>query len=85
MSLHKIPGVEIIGWVEVDKDLDHPDIETLMSKLGAIHLGENKDSHYFGFDVEPSTGELTAKFKTSMSKIYGYSDYEVGLMARWVG
>jgi ribosomal protein S18 acetylase RimI-like enzyme len=64
-------------------------IDTIMGKLGGQYIGKNnKNIHYFAFDVKPNTTtqELQAYVDTNLSKIYGgeYSSTG-GLYAVWTG
>jgi len=86
VSLYKIPGVELQGYVRI-KDLSLDDqIDTIMAKLGGQYLGQSVDNHFFGFDVLPATtqDELEAYIDTAISKVYGGS-YITGLYATWTG
>jgi len=98
LSLSKIPGVEVQGWVAIsDREID-PDreggtatkrIDTLMGKLGAEYLGQSRKGniHYFAYDVAPGQTEMEPVMKTSLSKLYHNDapDWETGLIARWQG
>lgn len=99
VSLYNIPGVEVMGYVKIDiydwifKSLPHSQDEVadmLMGELGAINLGKVDRNYHFAFPVKPnkSMQQLKAQVETKISKIYpksSKSDYEVGMLAHWVG
>jgi hypothetical protein len=98
LSLSKIPGVEVQGWVavsdsEIDPDRDGRSasnrIDTLMGKLGAEYLGPGSKGriHFFAYDVRPGQTEMEPVMKTALSKLYhnGAPDWDTGLIARWQG
>jgi GNAT superfamily N-acetyltransferase len=101
LSLSQIPGVEVRGWLRIDDGRLDPDliddaeknIDTLMGRIGAQHLGQSRRGFYggnqfFSFDVQPGrTGkELEAVIKTQLNRLYNES-YHVttGLYAVWTG
>ena len=92
MSLSQIPGVEVRGWVELEKNDLKKDknIDMLMGQLGGNYLGtgEQRGSEIFAFDVMPGTGALESAVKTQLSKLY-YGEYDMfyvtGLFAKWTG
>jgi GNAT superfamily N-acetyltransferase len=101
LSLSQIPGVEVRGWLRIDDARLDPDlivdaeknIDTLMGRIGAQHLGQSRRGFYggnqfFSFDVQPGrTGkELEAVVKTQLNRLYNES-YHVttGLYAVWTG
>lgn len=96
VSLSKIPGVEVQGWVAIyDRDID-PDqegqaalrkIDILMGKLGADYLGLAGRQHYFAYPVESGDTEMKPVMKTQLTKLYHNSmpDFDTGMVARWLG
>lgn len=84
LSLSKIPGVEMKGYVTLhDFELLDKQIDTIMGQLGGQYIGKSGREHYFAFDVVPGTGELAPAVKTSLSRVYG--SYDTGLYAVWTG
>jgi hypothetical protein len=72
ISLSRIPGVEVYGWLRVDDSLLNPNayttktgsnkanknIDTIMGELGASYIGKDPNKrHYFSFDVQPNKTE----------------------------
>ncbi len=101
LSISQIPGVEVQGWLRIDNDRLDPaliddaekNIDILMGRIGAQHLGQSRRGFYggyqfFSFDVRPGrTGkELEAVVKTQLNRLYNES-YRVttGLLATWTG
>ena len=101
LSISQIPGVEVQGWLRIDDARLDPDliddaeknIDTLMGRIGAQHLGQSRRGFYggnqfFSFDVRPDrTGkELESVVKTQLNRLYNES-YRVttGLLATWTG
>lgn len=101
LSISQIPGVEVQGWLRIDNDRLDPaliddaekNIDTLMGRIGAQHLGQSRRGFYggyqfFSFDVQPGrTGkELESVVKTQLNRLYNES-YRVttGLLATWTG
>lgn len=99
VSLSKIPGVEIKGYIQVPEDMfmdsnEATDeiIDTLMGKIGAEFIGKKSNTEYFSFDVSPNKGgtELVELVKTRFNQVY--SDFtragplaDAGLYAIWTG
>jgi hypothetical protein len=87
LSLSQIPGVEMKGYVAVhDTALQNHQIDTIMGQLGGQYIGAGgyqDRTHYFAFDVVPGTGELAPAVLTSLSKVYGASNFNIGLYAVW--
>jgi len=101
LSISQIPGVEVQGWLRIDNDRLDPaliddaekNIDILMGRIGAQHLGQSRRGFYggyqfFSFDVQPGrTGkELESVVKTQLNRLYNES-YRVttGLLATWTG
>lgn len=99
LSLANIPGVEVRGYVSLDdeyfdKDPDRPGYHEKMFKklldnimnMGGEYMGDDSQKrHFFSFDVEPGTGELTPAVKNEL-KLYGYHELvQPGLYAIWTG
>jgi len=61
-------------------------IDDIMGKLGGEYIGKKNGTHYFAFDVQPSStgAELQAVVKTKLASVYGGS-YSTGLYAVWTG
>ena len=70
VSLSKIPGVEMKGYISVqDYELDvrpgrddmkwvkkaEESIDEIMGKLGGQYIGKSGSGHFFAFDVQPNT------------------------------
>jgi GNAT superfamily N-acetyltransferase len=91
VSLSKIPGVEVVGWVMIEEGHDKiKDIEDIIAQAGAFSIGSiHEGDHIFFFDVEPGSNgkEMVEKIKTKLSKVYGGWKLEgkSGLLAHWVG
>jgi GNAT superfamily N-acetyltransferase len=90
VSLSKIPGVEVVGWVMIEEGHDKiKDIEDIIAQAGAFSIGSIREGdHIFFFDVEPGSDgkEMVEKIKTKLSKVYGGLEYgKSGLLAHWVG
>ena len=100
VSLASIPGVEVKGYVGLEKYELAPNmpsqakrteinIDTIMGQLGGDYIGQSPTGHlmFFAFDVQPNTTgkELEAYVKTNMSKIYGDTKFRAGLYATWSG
>ena len=100
VSLASIPGVEVKGYVGLEKYELVPNmpsqakrteinIDTIMGQLGGDYIGQSPTGHlmFFAFDVQPNTTgkELEAYVKTNMSKIYGDTKFRAGLYATWSG
>jgi GNAT superfamily N-acetyltransferase len=92
LSLASIPGVEIKGYVMINKArFDNPnsseDIDIIMGQLGGQYIGPSKPPgiHYFAFDVVTGSGELAPAVKTKLSKIYDDDGSRTGLYAIWTG
>jgi GNAT superfamily N-acetyltransferase len=94
MSLSQIPGVEMKGYLRIDDDIfgyssANREIDVIMGKLGGQYIGKNnKNIHYFAFDVRPNTTkqELQAYVDTNLSKVYsGEYSSGGGLYAVWTG
>lgn len=100
VSLASIPGVEVKGYVGLEKYELVPNmpsqanraeinIDTIMGQLGGDYIGQSPAGHHmlFAFDVQPNTTgkELEAYVKTNMSKIYGDTKFRAGLYATWSG
>jgi len=91
VNLASIPGVEVKGIVEIsdekfdDYDLDTNDVIDNIMRLGAQHIGEVNDQHFFAFDVVEGKGELQPAVKNELSELYGYKEYNATLYARWGG
>lgn len=101
LSLASIPGVEVRGYVPIrDEYFSGRDSQGKMTdrqqkkfdqlidnvmNMGGEYLGKKNNIHYFGFDVEPGTGELEPAVKNQL-KLYGYHDLvNPGLYAVWTG
>jgi hypothetical protein len=96
VSLSKIPGVEVQGWVALyDSEID-PEregqaalrkIDTIMGKLGADYLGQSGKQHFFAYPVEPGSTEMQPVMKTYLTKLYhnNVPDFDTGMIARWLG
>lgn len=98
VSLSKIPGVEVLGWVSINEaTIDDGKIHALMGKLGAQHMGYVSNSkrgsrdHYFWYEVTTNntSTEMEAKVKTELSKVYNsynerFTTTTTGMFARWV-
>lgn len=89
VSLSKIDGVEVIGWVGMNRSAfaEKPEyIDTIMGELGAIHLGSAGGKEFFGFTVQRNrdSSELMASVNTRLSKIYDNDKFITGLFAQWV-
>ena len=99
VSLASIPGVEVKGYVGLEKYELVPNmpsqakraeqnIDTIMGELGGNYIGQSlAGRHIFAMDVQPNTTgkELEAYVKTKMSKIYGNTKFHAGLYATWTG
>ena len=99
VSLASIPGVEVKGYVGLEKYELVPNmpsqakraeqnIDTIMGELGGDYIGRSPAGrHIFAMDVQPNTTgkELEAYVKTKMSKIYGNTKFHAGLYATWTG
>ena len=99
VSLASIPGVEVKGYVGLEKYELVPNmpsqakraeqnIDTIMGELGGDYIGQSPAGrHIFAMDVQPNTTgkELEAYVKTKMSKIYGNTKFHAGLYATWTG
>ena len=99
VSLASIPGVEVKGYVGLEKYELVPNmpsqakraeqnIDTIMGELGGDYIGQSPAGrHIFAMDVQPNTTgkELEAYVKTKMSKIYGNTKFHAGLYATWSG
>jgi hypothetical protein len=95
LSLSQIPGVEMKGYLRISDQIfdysgNNKPIDIIMGKLGGQYIGKNnKNIHYFAFDVKPNTTkqELQAYVDTNISKVYGgeYSMSTGGLYAVWTG
>lgn len=92
LSLSNIPGVEVKGWVRVSElslsnsKTDERRIDVLMGKLGGQYIGrDQRHGHYFAFDVVPGSKQLQPAVKTALSRLYGESNYTIGLYAIWTG
>ena len=99
VSLASIPGVEVKGYVGLEKYELVPNmpsqakraeqnIDTIMGELGGNYIGQSlAGRHIFAMDVQPNTTgkELEAYVKTNMSKIYGDTKFRAGLYATWSG
>ena len=97
VSLASIPGVEVKGYVGLEKYELVPNmpsqakraeqnIDTIMGELGGDYIGQSPAGrHIFAMDVQPNTTgkELEAYVKTKMSKIYGNTKFHAGLYATW--
>lgn len=91
VSLNKIPGVEVKGYVRIpkgyfrlpDSNIENEEvIDTLMGKLGAEYLGMaaniyTGDNYFFSFDVRPnrSETEMRAMVNTALSDLYGNKNF----------
>lgn len=94
VSLSKIPGVEVMGWIKIQNyqaDNQPKIFNTLLGKLGAFNVGDVKGNwqqgHIFMFEVKAndSSTELMSNVKSELSKIYDNSEFMTGLFAHWVG
>lgn len=79
VSLNKIPGVEVKGYVRIPaSNIENEEvIDTLMGKLGAEYLGMavniyTGDNYFFSFDVRSnrSETEMRAMVNTALSDLY---------------
>ena len=99
VSLASIPGVEVKGYVGLEKYELVPNmpsqakraeqnIDNIMGELGGDYIGQSPAGrHIFAMDVQPNTTgkELEAYVKTKLSKIYGNTKFHAGLYATWTG
>lgn len=93
VSLSKIPGVEMKGYVRIpDAELTDELIDIIMGKLGGQYIGSDyfwaKSFYFFAFDVQPTTtdNEIKAYIDTELNQVYDpETGYEVGLYAIWTG
>lgn len=90
VSLSKIPGVEIKGYVSFPPgELTDDRIDIIMGQLGGDYIGKSTYGYeYFAFNVLPvgSEKELKAAVNTKLSQLYGeHHDINTGLYAIWTG
>lgn len=100
VSLSSIPGVEVKGYVRIDKDFvtpkhwDYkPKSNDHLMNLGGQYLGTYQGDEYWAFDVVPGAkgAELAPAVKNALSKHLYKADYSIstyayaGLYAIWTG
>lgn len=97
LSLSKIPGVEVRGYIKINDSLFDDEttyhhkvadkkIEAIM-QTGAQYIGQDSnEDHYFVFDVESGDNEMKAVVKAVnlYSKDYDIT-YDIGMFAQWSG
>lgn len=97
LSLSKLPGVEVLGYVAINiRLLGKPVNQELGDKLaqelmqiGGVSFGTrgSTEYYYFAIKAESAVSKLMAAVKQKIIRIYNADgdSYEVGLFARWVG
>lgn len=97
MSLASIPGVEVKGFVQIDKDDLNYDPSSWYSEkqidkhhdnlmsMGGQFIGQDKWAEYWAFDVVPSRNELKQAVNTPLNKLYDRGDATTGMFAVWTG
>lgn len=90
VSLSKIPGVNMKGFIAIDKDDLAKDaegkgkmIDVIMGALGGDHIGTTIAYEYFAFDVKinATQTELEAYVKQKLAKVYSSGGEPIGLFA----
>lgn len=93
LSLSKIPGVEVRGYIKIHnyefdeyREIGDKKIEAIM-RSGAQYMGEDsRGDHYFGFDVEAGDKQMAAVVKAV--NLYSQDadiTYDIGMYAVWSG
>lgn len=100
VSLANIPGVQMKGYFSIEEveisgksrygntEKAEKNIDIIMGQLGGQYIGSRNNSHYFSFDVKPSTTgkELEAAIETKLNRVYNGSwTSTAGLYAVWTG
>jgi hypothetical protein len=91
LSLSKIPGVEIVGRLIIDKRYTE-EIISQLNNMNAKHVDRGPWFDYFHFPVKPDTSlpRLKASFENEIKLYHGRDDYkklnlEISLMAVYRG
>jgi len=97
VSLNKIPGVKVVGYISVDDSSIEHMPETSWAKMsdaimntGAQYIGVDQlKTHYFGFEVESDkkANELQSVYKNIVDLYadYDFNSISTGMYAVWTG
>lgn len=89
VSIYRIPGVEVYGYVRIDNSDMDEHADTIMGQLGGDYMGPSGGYHYFRFPVKPTTTgkELTNYIKNKSINVYGeaWDTAQGGLYAVYTG
>lgn len=94
LSLYAVPGVEVMGWVEISEEIitaSSVAIDELLGKIGGIDVGTlmhtyQHDTHVFMFEVQPNPAgdALVEKVNSFLTYVYDPAVFSTGLFAHWV-